>query len=168
MTASPPTPSSLVWSDALALDVPVMDQVHHEFVDLLERVVRADDSILLPHWAALIAHTRDHFEREDQWMQALGFVAENCHTAQHKLVLQVMRHGQAQGHRGDLQVVRHMAQELSQWFPQHAQTMDASLARHLRNAGMDPHTGALPSAAQPRLRTDAPPKLTPHEAFAAA
>ncbi|APW44718.1 hemerythrin [Rhodoferax saidenbachensis] len=136
-------PDTLQWSDALVLDMPVMDATHQEFVALLAEVVHATDEVLLPSWSALIAHTQEHFDREDQWMQDTGFAAGNCHATQHKVILQVMREGEASGHGGDLAVVRHMARELGLWFPQHAQSMDASLALHLRSAGYDPETGAL-------------------------
>lgn len=36
-----------------------------------------------------------------------------------------------------------MASELALWFPQHAQSMDASLALHLRRVGFDPVTGVV-------------------------
>jgi hemerythrin-like metal-binding protein len=133
----------LEWSDALALDLPVMDDTHREFVDLLTRVEKADDRALMAHWAALIDHTDDHFGREDQWMQSTGFSSSNCHSMQHKVVLQVMREGLVRGQAGALQVVRQMAHELGLWFPQHAQAMDAALALHLRGVGFDPLTGIV-------------------------
>lgn len=137
------TPAPLQWSDALSLDMPLMDATHQEFVALLAEVVQAPDALLLPRWVALIAHTQDHFDREDQWMQDTGFATNNCHATQHKVVLQAMREGEACGHAGDLDVVRQMARELGLWFPQHAQSMDASLALHLRSAGYDLTTGAI-------------------------
>ncbi|TAF84240.1 MAG: hemerythrin [Curvibacter sp.] len=155
MTETLNAPATLAWSNALVLDMPVMDEVHREFVDLLERVVLAEDDMLMPLWSELIAHTQEHFDREDQWMRATGFAAGNCHATQHKVVLQVLREGEARGHGGDLAVVRQMADELGIWFPQHAQSMDASLALHLRSAGYDPATGAL---AQP----DRSPKTEIH------
>jgi hypothetical protein len=39
--------------------------------------------------------------------------------------------------------LRHMAKELALWFPQHAQTMDAALALHLRGVGYDPLTDVV-------------------------
>jgi len=133
--------TTLQWSDALVLDMPMMDATHHEFVDLLAAAVSATDEDLLPRWSALIAHTQQHFDAEDQWMQATGFAAGNCHATQHKVILQVMREGEVLGHKGELPVVRQMAHELGLWFPQHAQSMDASLALHLRSAGFDPVLG---------------------------
>jgi hemerythrin-like metal-binding protein len=138
----------LQWTDALVLGLPEMDTTHQEFVELLAHVVNAPDDALLPLWRELIAHTDDHFAREDRWMQSTGFAASNCHTNQHQVVLQVLREGDRRGSAGELAVVRQMADELSIWFPMHAQAMDAALALHLRNVGFDPITGqvSLPQA----------------------
>jgi hemerythrin len=106
-------------------------------------VVQSPDETLLSQWAALIHHTEEHFGQEDRWMVATGFSAENCHSSQHSIILQVMREGGKRGLDGDLGVVRQMAHELGLWFPQHAQAMDASLALHLRSAGYDPVTGEI-------------------------
>lgn len=142
MTLATPHPV-LAWSDALALDLPLMDDTHKEFVDLLAVVVQAPDATLLDAWRALIAHTDDHFGREDQWMYDTGFASGNCHAMQHKVILQVMREGEQRAHGGELAVVRQMAFELGQWFPQHAQSMDAALALHLRGVGYDTATGQV-------------------------
>lgn len=136
-------PTTLQWSEALSLDMPMMDTTHQEFVDLLAEVVQAPDDTLLSRWATLIDHTDDHFGREDQWMLDTGFAAGNCHSSQHSIILQVMREGGKRGLAGDLAMVRQMAYELGLWFPQHAQAMDASLALHLRSAGYDPVTGVI-------------------------
>ncbi|MDO8447909.1 MAG: hemerythrin domain-containing protein [Rhodoferax sp.] len=133
----------LEWSGALALDFPLMDDTHREFVDLLAEVHNAPDDTLLRHWAALIDHTDDHFGREDAWMLSTQFASGNCHSMQHKVVLQVMREGLQHGQNGDLKMIRLMAGELALWFPQHAQAMDASLALHMRRVDFDPVTGLV-------------------------
>ena len=133
----------LQWSAALSLEMPVMDETHQEFVVLLSKVVLSPDVSLLAAWSKLIEHTQAHFDQEDRWMQATGFAPGNCHASQHSVILQVMREGEQRGLAGDYAVVRQMAYELGLWFPQHAQSMDASLALHLRSAGYDPTTGAI-------------------------
>jgi hemerythrin-like metal-binding protein len=136
--------SALEWSDALALDLPLMDDTHREFVDLLAAVDEADDAALVAAWQALVEHTEQHFGQEDAWMAATRFASGNCHAMQHKVVLQVMREGaERAGGRGELHVVRAMAAELALWFPQHAQSMDAALALHLRRVGFDATTGVV-------------------------
>lgn len=135
--------AGLEWSEALALELPAMDEVHQEFVLLLAAVQEAADGQLAGRWEELISHTQMHFDQEDRWMQSTGFSSGNCHSLQHKVVLQVMREGAAKAAAGELAVIRSMASELAAWFVHHAQTMDAALALHLRSAGFDPATGAL-------------------------
>lgn len=76
-------------------------------------------------------------------MQATRFAASNCHTVQRQVVLQVMGEGLVQANGGDVVALRNMANELSVWFPKHAQTMDAALALHLRRVGHDSLTGKV-------------------------
>jgi hemerythrin-like metal-binding protein len=134
---------TLQWSEALTMDLPFMDKTHHEFVDLLAAVEGAEDLQLLNHWRALVAHTQEHFDAEDRWMRDTHFAASNCHTVQHRVVLQVLREGVNLGESGDLKPIRQMAQELAAWFPQHAQSMDAALALHLRRVAYDTATGIV-------------------------
>lgn len=147
---TPPRPAfwspwmpALEWSDALALDLALMDDTHREFVDLLARVEQADDARLLDAWRALVDHTQLHFDQEDRWMRETRFASGNCHSVQHQVVLQVMREGLARAEQGQPEVPRAMARELAAWFPQHAQSMDAALALHLRRVGHDPATGHI-------------------------
>ena len=136
--------AQLRWTDALALDFPVMDDTHREFVELLAVVNAGADDMLLAACRALVDHTDDHFSREDWWMQATGFSSANCHSVQHKVVLQAMREGLDTGcHAGNFVGIRQMAGELAVWFAQHAQSMDAAFALHLRSAGFDPLTGTV-------------------------
>ena len=143
-THAPTREATLAWSDALVLELDFMDDTHREFVDLLATVETSEDADLLRHFAALIDHTDDHFGREDRWMRETHFSSSNCHSLQHNVVLQVMREGLKRGQeKNDLALVRQMAKELGVWFPQHAQSMDAALALHLRRVGYDEKTGTV-------------------------
>jgi hemerythrin-like metal-binding protein len=133
----------LQWSESLSLELPEMDETHQEFVALLARVETADDAHLVAAWRALVDHTADHFGREDDWMRRTGFSSANCHTVQHRVVLEVMCEGLVQGLKGQNEAIRQMARELAVWFVQHAQTMDAALALHLRSVGFDAASGEV-------------------------
>jgi hemerythrin-like metal-binding protein len=139
---------SLPWSDALKLGLPVVDETHQEFVDLLARAEAADDAQLPALWDRFIAHTVDHFGHEDDWMVATGFALGNAHTAQHRAVLKVLRDGAAEAARGNLAPIRKAIGELAVWFPRHAQTLDAALVLHLRGLGYDPRSDG-PEASPP-------------------
>jgi len=160
---------ALEWSEALALDLPLMDDTHREFVDLLAAFDAAGEPARLAAWSTLIDHTQAHFDQEDRWMRETRFAAGNCHSVQHKVVLQVMREGLRRAEAGEPEILAMMSGELAAWFPQHAQSMDAGLALHLRSVGHDPLTGTV-------TRPDALPRdeisgcgsaaCTPHEAQA--
>lgn len=134
---------ALPWSEALELGLSFMDDTHKEFVELLARCESAADLTLPALWQELVAHTADHFGREDEWMRMTGFASGNCHGVQHKVVLQVLREGLAAAESGDLAPARQMVRELAVWFPHHAQTMDAALALHLRGVGFDAESGEV-------------------------
>jgi hemerythrin-like metal-binding protein len=133
----------LQWSESLSLELPEMDETHQEFVALLARVETADDTQVVAAWRALVNHTAGHFGREDEWMHRTGFSSANCHTVQHRVVLEVMCEGLVQGLKGQNEAIRQMARELAVWFVQHAQTMDAALALHLRSVGFDAASGEV-------------------------
>jgi len=138
--------SALAWTEELRLHQPQMDQTHEEFVELL-RVVRAaleagDAEQALSTFAVLLEHTIEHFAREEGWMLAIGFDADNAHAQQHNAVLKAMREAlRVAREEGRWRMLRVAVAELSQWFPMHARMMDADLVLCMRNAGFDPRTG---------------------------
>lgn len=149
--------AALTWNEALALQQPQMDQTHREFVDLLAVVETALDqpaAQLQAAYAGFLAHTEAHFEQEERWMAALGFASENCHSFQHAQVLQLLREvGRRLEADADLATMRLLVPGLAEWFPVHAQTMDAALAQTMAERGFDPVTGAV---AQPAEAAAAP------------
>lgn len=140
----PATTPSLAWSDDIALGHEAIDQTHIEFVELLAAAEMAEDAQLMERLQALVAHTVDHFGREDEWMAATAFAPVNCHGMQHRVVLQTLDELMRRASEdGELELVREILPELGKWFTQHAQTMDAALASHLERVGFDPATGQM-------------------------
>lgn len=139
--------AALTWNEALALQQPRMDHTHREFVELLAAVEAALDGEAAALARALerfVQHTEAHFAQEDDWMQRVGFAAQNCHGLQHAQVLELVH----EVHRrlrdeADVDVVRALVPALAEWFPVHAQSMDAGLVLAMREAGFDPETGTL-------------------------
>lgn len=139
--------AALTWNDALALQQPHMDHTHREFVALLsdvEAAVEGPQDELAERYALFLEHTEAHFAQEERWMAAIGFASENCHTYQHGHVLQVLREVQRRLlEEGDVSTVHLLVLELAQWFPTHAQSMDAALAETMAERGFDPDTSAM-------------------------
>ncbi len=146
--------AAITWTETLALQQPRMDTTHREFVDLLHVVEGALEGPVPALQAALdrfAEHTVEHFAQEDAWMAQLGFAAENCHGFQHQSVLQVVQEVQRrlQANPTDpanVALVRELVPGLAQWFPGHAQNMDAALALTMQEHGFDPETGRFARA----------------------
>lgn len=143
-------PKTLSWAAELSLNQPQIDQTHQEFVELLNELgasLRAADAVPQPVLAVyqrLLAHTEAHFAMEEGFMAATGFAADNCHSKQHAMVLDVMR--EVLVHTvttQDLAPMRNLLTELANWFPSHAEMMDASLVFHMTQVGFDPSTGSF-------------------------
>lgn len=139
--------TALVWSAQLELHHDAMDRTHHEFVELLEDALAANDDLRrLVRFRHLVAHTEAHFDQEDRWMRATGFAPQNCHSLQHAAVLGAMREGVTEAEAGDFCALRETLQALAVWFPMHAQSMDAALASHLEAVGYDTASGRMNGA----------------------
>ncbi|MDP2007395.1 MAG: hemerythrin domain-containing protein [Rubrivivax sp.] len=142
--------AALTWTPTLALQQPRMDDTHREFVDLLNGVDLAladEGSALAQALDDFVRHTEAHFAQEDDWMQQVGFDTQNCHSFQHAQVLELVREVRRRLHEdADVDVVRALVPALAEWFPIHAQSMDAGLVQSMQEAGFDPDAFAAPTA----------------------
>ncbi|WP_424894409.1 hemerythrin domain-containing protein [Tepidimonas sp. HKU79] len=145
----------LYWSDALATGDARMDETHEEFVTQLAALRALPHDQQLAPYRALVAHTREHFAREERWMVAVGFAPDNCHASHHRQILDTMRAVEEHYLQGDHEIIERMAAALAEWFPMHAQTMDAGLAQHMRAVGFDSRSETLadPSRVRPATMT---------------
>lgn len=124
--------STMAWSDRYLLGHRDMDKTHREFVKYVAALQSAEDAELAECLAAFEVHAVDHFEQEKCLMESSVFPATQCHVDEHIAVLksvqevqEILRNG------GAVQVVRELARALADWFPGHADYMDASLSQWL-------------------------------------
>ncbi|MFM0670150.1 bacteriohemerythrin [Paraburkholderia sediminicola] len=120
---------ALSWNDGFLLGFAPMDDTHHEFVDCVAALQRCDEASLPETLAAFERHAVAHFEQEEQWMQRTGFPAAQCHADEHAAVLHSVREVAQMLRNGAVcQVARELAEALADWFPGHADYMDAALS----------------------------------------
>lgn len=150
-TLSSPTTAGLQWSPQLQTGDARMDDTHEEFVVMLNQLLATPQDQQLPLYRAFIDHTVDHFAQEERWMVATGFAADNCHASHHATILETMNAVVEHFEKGDTEIISRLAEALAEWFPQHAATMDAGLALHLKDVGFDSRTETLadPSKVRP-------------------
>jgi len=135
--APTPSPVSLGWSTDLHTGDSRMDKTHEEFVTMLNEILATPQDQQLPLYLAFLSHTVEHFAQEDRWMLATGFSADNCHAGQHTTILETMRAVQVHYEGGDTEIITRLAEALAEWFPGHANSMDAGLAQHLKSVQFD-------------------------------
>ncbi len=145
------TATDLTWSEQLTTGDQRMDETHEEFVDMLNEILATPEDQQMPLYMRFLDHTVDHFSQEERWMVAVGFEAENCHASHHATILETMRAVIEHYEQGDTEIITRLAQALAEWFPQHAATMDAGLAQHMREVGFNSRTETLadPSRIKP-------------------
>ncbi len=125
-----------------------MDDIHREFHDMLAALEQPGDEgekLLVLHECLL-----RHCAQEERWMRASNFPSRAAHEREHETILEVVAEVRRRFDAGDMEIVTRLAQELPQWFEEHANTMDSALAVHLRefeasNAG--PMIAGRPSTA---------------------
>jgi hemerythrin len=92
---------------------------------------RASAADVLAPVEALLAHTREHFAREDAVMLETGFPPYPVHQGEHARVLAGMQAEveafRAGGDAGRLWT--YLTQAVPEWFVQHIETMDAVTAQ---------------------------------------
>jgi hemerythrin len=136
-TQNTAAPQSLLWSTDLLLGDERTDATHQEFIDLLNATGQAKEVEKLALYQSLVTHTVEHFGQEERWMLANGITAEHCHFSQHSSVLEVMKEVERRALAGETQLIGQMLEALAEWFPMHAQSMDAGLVEFLREKGFD-------------------------------
>jgi len=143
-TATPATsPTFMPWTASLHTGDARMDETHQEFVDMINQILATPEDQQLPVYKAFLSHTAEHFAQEERWMLATGFSADNCHAEHHATILETMRVVEAHYLDSDPTIITRMAEALAEWFPGHANSMDAGLAAHLKSVGFDSVTETL-------------------------
>ncbi|MBT9551743.1 MAG: hemerythrin domain-containing protein [Hydrogenophaga sp.] len=146
-TATPEAPISaatgLTWNPQLHTGDHRMDDTHEEFVDMLNRLLATPPGEQLPLYREFVAHTVEHFAQEERWMLATGFSADNCHASHHATILETLNAVVDHYQQGDTEIISRLAEALVEWFPQHAASMDAGLALHMKDVGFDSRTETL-------------------------
>ena len=76
-------------------------------------------------------------------MVATGFAPDNCHASHHATILETLNAVVEHYEQGDTEIISRLAEALVEWFPQHAASMDAGLALHMKEVGFDSRTETL-------------------------
>ena len=124
------SPARFPWTDAYLLGYAPMDHTHREFVELVDALRSCDDSAFVGHLHAFRLHAEAHFLQENTWMADTAYPPMACHVDEHNAVLKSVREVQAQlAAGGAVADARGLVEALADWFPGHADYLDAPLSQ---------------------------------------
>ncbi len=126
------------WTDQLTVNYPQLDDTHHDFVALVNKIGETTDKATFQQlFNELVTHTEAHFNTENQLMQQTQFSATAEHQGEHHRVLGELKQFQKRVARGMVDFGRaYVKERLPEWFALHTATMDSALAAHLRQKGV--------------------------------
>jgi hemerythrin len=119
------------WNDGFLLGHEPMDEIHEEFVTLVRGLMEAQDRDVPGALQAVAGHVHRHFEAENAWMVETAFPARQCHIDEHAAVTRSIECVVERARQGDLEAARRLGRALIDWFPGHADYLDAALAHWL-------------------------------------
>ena len=105
-----------------------MDDVHVEFVEVVQQATDCADADFPARLDAVVAHLKHHFEQEDRWRDETGVPPGDCHRDEHAKVLASAAEVQALEPAQLIEVGREFIKALVDWFPNHADYLDSALA----------------------------------------
>ena len=130
-----PAQGAVTWSDEFLLGFDPMDQIHEEFVKLVNGMLTAPQTELRASLQEVASHLERHFALEDRWMEESAFPPRECHIDEHAAVMRSVHEVQAllatADPASDAQAnvtARSLALALQDWFPGHATHLDSALA----------------------------------------
>ncbi len=120
------------WQQKYLMNNESMDQTHKEFIELVEQLNSAKGEAFIALFHSLKAHTKAHFDMEQQWMEGSKFTSIAEHKDDHQRILGELNQMEKRLRPATLPLVKAWASErLPQWFDLHVATMDSALAAHL-------------------------------------
>ena len=124
----PASAEALAFHDGLLVGHAAMDREHRAFVDGVNALLAVDDGGLPDALQRVAQQLRAHFALEERLLEQHRFPAGACHAEEHGKVLASLAEVQALVAQRATATGRALAQALADWFPGHAETMDAALA----------------------------------------
>lgn len=125
--------TALVWTDAMALGVDVIDHDHAETVTLWAAAAAAEGAAFAAAFELFTQHLVDHFAREEALMKETNFFASSCHAGEHARVLNECARQVEAAKAGRLMFAQaYLREQIPDWFQNHLATMDSVTANHIR------------------------------------
>ncbi len=115
-----------------------LDSEHDLMLGLIRALEKAVTSAPKPQVEALLLQlgefARVHFATEEIMMRLYAYPEFGRHQLEHAKLLDQIDEVRAEFASGNVQPTRSLATAMQHWFAEHVRTLDAALARHVREA----------------------------------
>ncbi|MBF0611463.1 MAG: bacteriohemerythrin [Magnetococcales bacterium] len=123
------TKSVLHWREELSVGVRLLDLDHKRLIELVNQlnsamVGKMDRSICQKVVKELINYVRDHFHREERFMEENGFQELEHHKQMHGQFLEDLRKLVAKANKEGVAISSEMVEFVKNWFPNHVMSAD--------------------------------------------
>lgn len=120
------------WTKDYEVGVGFMDADHKEAVDLMAAMQTAEGEALKDLLAKFTHHCQEHFARENELMERIGFFAQGCHTDEHERVLDELKD---MAGKDEAAIQAYARDDLPDWFVGHRNSMDFVTAQFAQQMG---------------------------------
>lgn len=114
----------------------VMDELHHEFLDIYNGVDTNDIKSFQEKLTVLLAHSKKHFAQEEELMDEYNYPTSKEHKDEHNKVLAEMEYflNLSRTPFGQKMLKAYYMEKIPSWFDLHLLSMDSDLAYFLKKA----------------------------------
>lgn len=136
----------LDWNEFPKVDQEFMNQDHEECLNIMADVLNVCESAKVDDTTydsvdgkleMLREHLVEHFQREEEAMEATGFPPYYVHKTEHDTTLQELQQvvGRWLSDRNIENLIRYISRNLMNWLETHALMMDTVTAQHISRHG---------------------------------
>jgi len=122
------TTEKIRWSDNMLVGFKPMDDEHHAFVEMIERMQNAAADELAPLLDQFAVVADAHFDSENKMMEETQFPPRQCHIDEHMAVLKSVAEVRELLAEGRSDIGASLVDELAKWFPGHVTHLDSALS----------------------------------------
>lgn len=118
--------------DNLQLNIPAMDTMHNEFLDLLQTIKSCEENTFLSLFEEMIAHTKEHFSFEEDIMAQHDFYGKQEHVDEHTNLLNEMQYFYAKAQKFPAFGKSYINDYAYEKFKRHIINIDSQLSMFLK------------------------------------
>lgn len=129
------------WLPKYSVGESALDEDHKIIIDLINRVdyvfsVEVSDNLMDSVMDELVAYTKHHFEREEQYMRTIGYPGLKEHQKSHQALENELDELYERFHGGETNIAAAISEFLSNWLKKHILKIDMAYHAFAKQKGL--------------------------------